>query len=408
MKHHSLLLAVGMSLLFVAPVSAQNRRNEVVPIKKNRRIAVDDWSPKQGAVGTEVTIRGKGFGPRVEVLFGGRRVRGVDVRPGTLTFRVPKGYRDGSIVLRDRRGRRVHDIPVGNFTVIVPAEIARFAPQSGIPGTRVEIVGSGFRADDQVLIGNTALRIERIKPRRIVAVVPRGARSDYLYVIGSDGARVRTTQRFEVLRPAPSIVEMQPSSGFPGTVVRISGQNFGPRAKVYYGRREVPVSGRGRGWIDIRIPSDARTSRWIFVRGRNGEARSPQKFSLDQPPIVSRIAPTSGSVGQRVTISGRNFRPGDRVSFNGVWADVEQIQGKRIIALVPQGAKSGPIVVPARQESTRRVVSGVPGALWATHSRLFTAHGPPGYRGYYYWAVLHSRCAGLLWPEATAHRRTAE
>ena len=309
-------------------------------------MVVDDWSPKQGKVGTEVTIRGAGFTPRVQVFFGGRRARITKVQPGSLTFRVPnKNYRDGEIVLRMGRGRRSSTIPVGTFTIVEPASIARFAPQSGSPGTRVEIVGAGFRQDDEVLIGSTPLRIERLKPRRIVAVVPRDARTGYLYVTGADGSRVRSVSRFQVLGPAPLINGLQPANGFPGTVVRISGQNFGPDAEVFYGRRPIAISSRGRGWIDVRIPNKAKVGRYIFVRNGNGEARSPQKFGLDRPPLVTRFAPTSGNVGKRVEVYGRNFQPGDRVSFAGVWADVVQLRNNQITVRVPRGAKSGPIVV---------------------------------------------------------------
>ena len=345
MKRYTLLLTAGMSLLVAAPASAQYGGGEIVPSQAYRGIAVSDWSPKQGKPGTAITIRGSGFTRSTQVIFGGRRVRVTQSSGDTITFKVPDAYDDGLIILREQRGRNVRDVTVGTFSFAESAQITRFAPQSGVPGTRVEIVGAGFQQNDQIYIGNVALRIERVTPQRIVAVIPDGAQSDYLYVVAADGSRVRTPSRFDVLDAGPVILDVQPGGGYPDTVVRISGQNFGPNTKVFYGRRPLPIASQGNGWIDVRVPEDARDSDWFYLRDRSGEARSPQKFQLEQLPLISRFSPSSGAVGQRVDIYGRNFRPGDRVGFAGVWAEITQLEENRIIVRVPQGARSGPIVV---------------------------------------------------------------
>lgn len=377
MKHHRFLFAVGLSLLIAGPAFAQGDYDRS-PARPGAKITVDSWSPREGQVGTEVTIRGRGFSPRMKVIFGGRKVKVTWPDRDTVTFRVPRNYRDGTIVLRTPRGRYGKEVVVGTFSVIEPAQIARFAPQSGMPGTRVEIIGSGFQQSDQVYIGRIPLRVERLKPRRIVAVIPRNAPSDYLYVVGADGNRVRTTNRFDVLAPIPEIDAIEPASGFPGTVVRITGRSFGRRAEVFYGKKPIAVSGRGKGWIDVRIPANAKKGRWIFVRGRNGEARSPQKFVLEYPPLVSRISPTSGSIGQRVDIYGSHFQPGDRVSFAGVWANVAQLRNNQITVRVPQGAKSGPIVV-RRGKNLQGVSSQEFQVLYGPIIRSFSpAQGGPG------------------------------
>ncbi|MCG8421222.1 MAG: IPT/TIG domain-containing protein [Proteobacteria bacterium] len=376
MKQYSFLLAAGLTLLVATETSAQNRPNEVVPIRVRPRIAVDDWYPKQGKVGTEITIVGKGFSPNTRVLVGGAPARVTQSRPDTLKFRMPRRYRDGSIALRDPRSRR--DVAVGTFTVIQPTQIQRFAPQSGIPGTRVEIIGSGFRQGDQVFIGSTPLRVQRMTPRRIVAIIPPNARTDFLIVANSSGEQSRSARQFTVLAPNPVILAVEPASGFPGTVVRISGQNFGPRARVFYGKhRQLRPAGRGPGWIDVRIPPDARVSRWIFVESRSGRARSPQKFALTQPPVISRIAPTYGGVGQRVDVYGRNFLPGDRVKIAGVWAEILQLRPNRITVRIPAGARSGPIAV--RRGKLKAISPEAFTVLYAPVIHNFSpAEGEPG------------------------------
>jgi len=71
------------------------------------------------------------------------------------------------------------------------------------------------------------------------------------------------------------------------------------------------------------------------------------KVSLKNP-VLSGFSPASGVVGTQVTISGVRFDPvagNDIVKFNGVQATIVSAAASQIVAIVPQGATSGPITV---------------------------------------------------------------
>ncbi len=83
-------------------------------------------------------------------------------------------------------------------------------------------------------------------------------------------------------------------------------------------------------------------------------------------PTISALEPASGTIGTPVTISGYNFgdtQSTSTVSFNGVNATPSSWTNTSIVAAVPSGATSGPVVV---------VVSGL-----ASNSITITIEQPP-------------------------------
>jgi YD repeat-containing protein len=63
---------------------------------------------------------------------------------------------------------------------------------------------------------------------------------------------------------------------------------------------------------------------------------------------ISQISPDSGPVGTQVTISGSGFSATatlDSVSFNGAAASISSASANTIVAVVPAGATTGPVIV---------------------------------------------------------------
>ena len=109
---------------------------------------VDNYGPQSGPVGTLVTLNGTGFTRKTTLLVGGRVVRPSKMGAKSISFRIPANYGDGQIVLR--KPGQANDYVVGRFDVIADPIFSSFAPISGAPGTRVELRGRNFRADDQI------------------------------------------------------------------------------------------------------------------------------------------------------------------------------------------------------------------------------------------------------------------
>jgi hypothetical protein len=74
---------------------------------------IDFW-PREGAVGTEITIQGRRFTPETEVLFGDAVIPTTRRAENLLTFVVPRSRGQALISLR---GAGWRDVPVGIFEV---------------------------------------------------------------------------------------------------------------------------------------------------------------------------------------------------------------------------------------------------------------------------------------------------
>ncbi|MHB1922162.1 MAG: IPT/TIG domain-containing protein [Chitinophagaceae bacterium] len=84
---------------------------------------------------------------------------------------------------------------------------------------------------------------------------------------------------------------------------------------------------------------------WLFTT-----LLSCQKnFGFQQPlPLIHHISPVSGKFGIQDTISGANFNPDplkNQVTFNGVPAKVIFSNDSMLVALIPEGAETGPVQV---------------------------------------------------------------
>ncbi len=95
------------------------------------------------------------------------------------------------------------------------------------------------------------------------------------------------------------------------------------------------------------------------------------------PPVVTGFSPSSGAVGDSVTIAGTNFVSVSSVTFNGVSAAFTVNSSTQIVATVPLNANSGPISVTAAGTAispTSFVVSGsaVDLAITSSHIGNFT------------------------------------
>ena len=114
----------------------------------------------------------------------------------------------------------------------------------------------------------------------------------------------------------------------------IGNSNFTPR--VFNGKMD-----------EVRFASVARTPDWIATEFNN--QNSPSSFytvGLENGPTITGLSPVSGIAGTSITISGNGFgSTAGTVTFNGRAATASSWSDASIIATVPSGASSGPVVV---------------------------------------------------------------
>jgi len=149
---------------------------------------------------------------------------------------------------------------------------------------------------------------------------------------------------------APTISSFTPTSGPVGTTVSITGAHFTGASKVTFnGTAATTFSVGSDTSITATVPSGA-TGGPIAVTTGGGTGTSGTSFTVTTtpPPVaptISSFTPTSGAAGATVSITGAHFTGATTVTFNGVAATFSVTSDTSINAIVPSGARTGPIAV---------------------------------------------------------------
>ena len=152
----------------------------------------------------------------------------------------------------------------------------------------------------------------------------------------------------------PFITNLSPISGPVGTLVTITGENFGESQDDSTVTFNGIDAGAADSWSDteisIKVPEGATTGPVVVTVG--GQPSNDDKsFTVISPtaPVITSISPSIGPVGTPVTITGENFgdsQDGSTVTFNDVDAgEASCWLGTKILIKVPEGAMTGPVVV---------------------------------------------------------------
>jgi hypothetical protein len=152
---------------------------------------------------------------------------------------------------------------------------------------------------------------------------------------------------------APVIEEVEPTSGPPGTLVRISGRRFSDGATVSIGSQSVAIAERLPNRLSIVI-ADATQSGHVAVTTTAGTVRGPE-FRVTPPPpapMIEAFDPPRGPPGAPVAIRGHGFSPkltGNVVTLGGQPVVVRSVTPDELQVTIPDGATSGPFVVRVMQ-----------------------------------------------------------
>ena len=144
----------------------------------------------------------------------------------------------------------------------------------------------------------------------------------------------------------PVITSFTPASGAVGALITIKGDHFTGTTDVTFRFVSAPFTFVTDQKITATVPAGALSGR-IRVTTPSGIAESATNFRVGAPaPVISGFSPTSGPVGQVVTISGNNFTDATQVTFkDNLPAIFSVITDQQISATVPGGAQTGRIRV---------------------------------------------------------------
>lgn len=148
--------------------------------------------------------------------------------------------------------------------------------------------------------------------------------------------------------PIPAISSLTPTSGTEGTSVTIAGSNFG----AAQGSSTVSFNGTAvttyTSWSDteiiVTVPTDATTGD-VMVTTDTGTSNG-SSFSVY--PKITSLSPSSGNIGDTVTIAGLNFessRGTNTVTFNGIEVTSYTSWNATEIVVVAPSSATGDVVV---------------------------------------------------------------
>lgn len=335
MKTNHILLAAALALASALPANAQARPREHVPTR--RAVEVTGFQPSSGAVGSLVTIHGKGFPAGTQVIMGGRAVALDMLSSRKIRFRVPAYHGNGRLKLRvPGRG----DVPVGRFTVFALLGIEGFSPESGAPGTRVTIRGQGFQPGDRVLMNGRALPVQTLAPGRIVVTIPKHASTDHLTVARKGGVSERSARRFHVAQPAPVITSVWPRRGAPGTRVVLRGHELAQVDAVLLHGQSLPIARRKGKQLEVQIPRGAHSGH-LAVRS-HGQVHAT-RFHFDvlhaRGLAIAKLSTRRANAGSMVVIWGHGFDERTRVFWGHRELRAQTLGSGRIEVFLPGDAR---------------------------------------------------------------------
>ena len=264
-----------------------------------------------------------------------------------IQLRVPLGAVTGKVSVTTIDGTATSTTIL---TLLQPPRPTALVPAAAPVGALVTINGlyldgaTGVTFAGPVTVTPTAVTATSVK-----AIVPLGALTGVVRVTNPVG----TGTTAGVFKVQPRITGFAPSSAAAGsqTVVSVTGTNLlaasgAPVVKI--GAFTIPpasVATATATLIQLRVPLGAVTGP-IGVTTIDATATSAAPLVVIQPPHVTSLTPTSGTVGALVTIGGTSLLGTTAVTFTGpVTVTPTAVTATSLKALVPAGAQTGPISV---------------------------------------------------------------
>ncbi len=228
--------------------------------------------------------------------------------------------------------------------------IEHIEPTSGPPGTRVSIIGRGFRPTVRVLFAEHPLPLVERLPERVTVEVPAGAQSGRFVIAHGTDEVESDVFRVTAREPPPRVTAVEPASGAPGSEIVLRGENFAARPtdnQVRIGTLPMVVRSGDPTSLRVIIPEGATTGP-ITVRTPGGESASPP-VTIAARVGIRDFTPIGAAPGGHVTLRGSGFGTNVaaiRVTVGGHPARVIRAVANEIEIEIARDAQGGgPIVV---------------------------------------------------------------
>ena len=329
---------------------------------------IASFSPASGPAGTRVTVQGLNFVGTNQVTFGTATTTTFAVNSATqLSVTVPSGASTDPIRVRTPAGTAVSSTP---YIIPVPV-LTALSPASGPANTNVSITGADLVDVTGVTFNGIATSyFFANSATSLTAYAPNGVTTGPVVVTTPGGP-----SNGLLFTANPMLSSFSPTSGSPGTVVTLTGQNLiGTTQVSFNGASAVNYTVVSATQLTVTVPTNASTGP-IRVTTSAGTAASSNNFFVTAP-MLTAIVPAAGPAGTVVTLTGSNLLGMTGVTFNGLVAPgaIVNATGTQITVTAPTGVTTGPVVATTSAgPSNSLLFSSAP-----TLTALSPAFGPAG------------------------------
>ncbi|MEO8768561.1 MAG: IPT/TIG domain-containing protein [Ferruginibacter sp.] len=240
-----------------------------------------------------------------------------------------------------------------NFQDQTLPSITSLSPESGFAGSPVTIRGINLKNVVAVQFGTKPaadfLPANNTDTEITVNVPDSTGLGDlYVQVYYADGSGY-SAYKFTVLLtpPVPAITTVAPTSGLPGDVVTVTGNEFSLVSSVKVGGLTalfVPTLDTNHV-MKVTIPADAAGGlQYITLTNPNG--KDSLQFTVLLTPVITLIPASPVNVGDQVTIEGLRFNGATEVKVGTITVSSFTVLTDTTIQFtVPAGALTSPITV---------------------------------------------------------------
>ncbi len=302
--------------------------------------------PDTAIVGQQIAVFGTDFGYKQGtslVFIDG--IPAIDYRSwsdSVITFIVPDKAHTGALTIS------INGTISNPVNLILKPFLSYITPTSARLNSTILLLGSGFGdLQDTGYVsfnGANASIYTGWSSKSIAVKVPTSAKSGKVSVTI---AKIKSNETdFTVL---PSLISISSSAVFIGDEIAISGISFsdiqGSNFVTFNNKNATEYASWTDTLIKVKVPDGVRTGNVFATIGKF--TTNEVLFTLK--PKISSISPTSGLVGNYITISGSDFgtvSDSNFVTFGSANAIVYSIWSDTlIIAKVPAGASTGKLTI---------------------------------------------------------------
>jgi len=306
---------------------------------------------------------------KVNGVQGGTAATGTVSQSGVYTppATVPSG---GTVTVSAESQENAAWVGVATVTVKPAPRVASVSPAEATGQGAIQIDGTNFGAGGTLTIGGKSdgIAVSSWSDSAIVAVQPGNLSGPIQVVV--DGAASNTDVSFHIvsglagitITPANPTISIYDTVRFSAAVTDENGNPVTGETIVWTVTPDPTQPGAAvisqDGLLNPAAPGKVVVRAGIL--GREAEGRyGTTTVTILQAPVVSSVTPSVAPVGAEVRVTGQFFglaQGSSVITIAGAAASVKSWSDQAIVATVPQGAGSGPVVVTVGTLSSTQAV----------------------------------------------------